>query len=68
MASFVHHKIHVVWSISKQMSIVLSDVYFRFIHTSSLLDQIPKTFANSQETETILAPAIDAGIQALKVE
>ena len=50
------------------MSIVLSDVYFRFIHTSSLLDQIPKTFANSQETETILAPAIDAGIQALKVE
>ncbi|CAF0727210.1 unnamed protein product [Adineta ricciae] len=33
---------------------------------NSLLDQIPKTFVNSQETETVLAPAIDAGIQALK--
>ncbi|UJR33555.1 hypothetical protein I4U23_020996 [Adineta vaga] len=33
---------------------------------NTLLDQIPKTFANSQETETILAPVIEAGIQALK--
>jgi len=33
---------------------------------NSLLDQIPQTFANSQETETILAPVIQAGIQALK--
>jgi hypothetical protein len=33
----------------------------------SLLDHIPRTFANSQETETILAPVIEAGIQALKV-
>ncbi|CAF4178672.1 unnamed protein product, partial [Adineta steineri] len=33
---------------------------------NSLLDQIPQTFANSQETETILALVIQAGIQALK--
>jgi len=33
----------------------------------SLLDQIPHTFSNSQETETILEPVIQSGIQALKV-
>ncbi|CAF1439646.1 unnamed protein product [Rotaria sp. Silwood1] len=33
---------------------------------NSLLDQIPQNFANSQETETILAPVIQSGIQALK--
>lgn len=33
----------------------------------SLLEQIPQTFANTQETETILAPVIQSGIQALKV-
>ena len=33
----------------------------------SLLDQIPQSFASSQETETILAPVIQSGIQALKV-
>ncbi|CAF4624093.1 unnamed protein product, partial [Rotaria magnacalcarata] len=33
---------------------------------NSLLDQIPQTFANTQETETILAPVIQSGIQALK--
>ncbi len=33
----------------------------------SLLDQIPQTFVNSQETETILEPVIQSGIQALKV-
>jgi hypothetical protein len=33
----------------------------------SLLDQIPQTFSNSQETETILEPVIQSGIQALKV-
>ncbi|CAF0790089.1 unnamed protein product [Adineta ricciae] len=33
---------------------------------NSLLEQIPQTFANTQETETILAPVIQAGIQALK--
>lgn len=31
------------------------------------MEQIPETFANTQETETILAPVIQAGIQALKV-
>ena len=34
----------------------------------SLLEQIPQTFANTQETETILAPVIQVGIQALKVK
>ncbi|CAF0886553.1 unnamed protein product [Rotaria sordida] len=33
---------------------------------NSLLDQIPQTFANTQETETILEPVIQSGIQALK--
>jgi len=31
------------------------------------LEQIPQTFANTQETETILAPVIQSGIEALKV-
>ncbi len=39
----------------------ISSIYY------SLLDQIPQTFANTQETETILAPVIQSGIQALKV-
>jgi len=34
---------------------------------NSLLEQIPQTFANTQETETILAPVIQSGLQALKV-
>ncbi|CAF4144573.1 unnamed protein product [Rotaria socialis] len=33
---------------------------------NSLLDQIPQSFANTQETETILAPVIQSGIQAFK--
>ncbi|CAF0921718.1 unnamed protein product [Didymodactylos carnosus] len=33
---------------------------------NSLLDQIPQTFAHTQETETILGPVIQAGIHALK--
>ncbi|CAF0738073.1 unnamed protein product [Didymodactylos carnosus] len=33
---------------------------------NSLLDQIPQTFAHTQETETILGPVIQAGIEALK--
>jgi len=40
--------------------------YF-FLFICSLLDQIPQTFANTKETETILAPVIQSGIQALKV-
>jgi len=33
----------------------------------SLMIQIPKMFADTRETETILAPAIQAGLEALKV-
>ena len=33
----------------------------------SLLDQIPQTFVKTQETETVLAPVIQSGLQALKV-
>ncbi len=32
------------------------------------MEQIPQTFANTQETETILAPVIQSGIEALKVK
>ncbi len=43
-------------------------ISFHFsVFICSLLDQIPQTFANTQETETILAPVIQSGIQALKV-
>lgn len=34
----------------------------------SLMTQIPKMFADTRETETILAPAIQAGLEALKVK
>jgi protein transport protein SEC24 len=33
----------------------------------SLMQQIPAMFAETRETETILAPAIQAGLEALKV-
>lgn len=33
----------------------------------SLMTQIPEMFADTRETETILAPAIQAGLEALKV-
>lgn len=33
----------------------------------SLMEQIPQMFAETRETETILAPAIQAGMEALKV-
>lgn len=33
----------------------------------SLMEQIPQMFADTRETETILAPVIQAGIEALKV-
>lgn len=32
-----------------------------------LMEQIPQMFADTRETETILAPAIQAGLEALKV-
>lgn len=34
---------------------------------SSLMQQIPSMFANTRETDTILLPAIQAGMEALKV-
>lgn len=33
----------------------------------SLLDQIPEMFADSNENETVFAPVIQAGMEALKV-
>lgn len=33
----------------------------------SLLDQIPEMFADTNESETIFAPVIQAGMEALKV-
>jgi len=41
---------------------------YLFVFIDSLLDQIPQTFAKTQETETILAPVIQSGLQALKVK
>lgn len=32
----------------------------------SLMEQIPKMFSDTRETETILLPAIQAGLEALK--
>ena len=33
----------------------------------SLLDQIPEMFADSGENETVFAPIVQAGVEALKV-
>lgn len=33
----------------------------------NLMEQIPKMYEDSRETETILGPAIKAGLEALKV-
>lgn len=33
----------------------------------SLMQQIPATFAETRETDTVLLPAIKAGVEALKV-
>jgi protein transport protein SEC24 len=33
----------------------------------TLMEQIPTMFASTKETETILYPAIQAGVEALKV-
>lgn len=32
-----------------------------------LMEQIPQMFAETKQTETVLAPAIQAGLEALKV-
>lgn len=34
---------------------------------NSLMQQIPTTFAETKETDTVLLPAIQAGLEALKV-
>lgn len=34
---------------------------------SSLLDQIPDMFADTNESETVFAPVIQAGVEAFKV-
>ncbi len=34
----------------------------------SLLDQIPDMFADTNESETVFAPVIQAGVEALKVK
>lgn len=39
--------------------------HFPFL--SSLLDQIPDMFAETNESETVFAPVIQAGVEALKV-
>lgn len=41
----------------------LSVIFF----SGSLMEQIPSMFAESRETETLLGPAIQAGLEALKV-
>lgn len=33
----------------------------------SLMQQIPNTFCNTKETDTLLLPAVKAGLEALKV-
>lgn len=34
----------------------------------SLLDQIPDMFADTNESETVFAPVVQAGVEALKVQ
>lgn len=38
-----------------------------FLISHSLLDQIPEMFADSNENETVFAPVVQAGMEALKV-
>ncbi|KAJ8793783.1 hypothetical protein J1605_019204 [Eschrichtius robustus] len=53
------------------MSVPLLDGFLVNVNESravitSLLDQIPETFADTRETETVFAPVIQAGVEALK--
>lgn len=48
-----------------QLNGILNSSFFLFF--SSLLDQIPEMFADTRETETVFAPVIQAGLEALKV-
>lgn len=48
-----------------QLNGILNSSFFLFF--ASLLDQIPEMFADTRETETVFAPVIQAGLEALKV-
>ncbi len=54
--------------INRQLDANKRFLKYIFVSLCSLLDQIPQTFAKTKETETILAPVIQSGIQALKVK
>lgn len=45
----------------------LINLFFFSLLFASLLDQIPEMFADTRETETVFAPVIQAGLEALKV-
>ena len=42
-------------------------LHFKSILFFSLLEQIPTMFGETRETETVLGPVIQAGMEALKV-
>ena len=42
-------------------------MYFFYVFTDSLMEQIPAMFGDTRETETILGPVIQAGKEAFKV-
>lgn len=44
------------------VNIILCIIFF------SLLDQIPDMFADTNESETVFAPVMQAGVEALKVK
>ena len=44
-----------------------NSLHFKSILFFSLLEQIPTMFGETRETETVLGPVIQAGMEALKV-
>ncbi|KFP38958.1 Protein transport protein Sec24C, partial [Chlamydotis macqueenii] len=78
----VLHFYNVKSSLAQPQMMVVSDVADMFVPLldgflvnvnesrtviTSLLDQIPEMFADTRETETVFAPVIQAGLEALKV-
>ncbi|NXN97562.1 SC24C protein, partial [Rhinopomastus cyanomelas] len=78
----VLHFYNVKSSLAQPQMMVVSDVADMFVPLldgflvnvnesrtviASLLDQIPEMFADTRETETVFAPVIQAGLEALKV-
>ncbi|RXM29792.1 Protein transport protein Sec24C [Acipenser ruthenus] len=78
----VLHFYNVKSSLAQPQMMVVSDVADMFVPLldgflvnvnesraviNSLLDQIPEMFADTRETETVFAPVIQAGLEALKV-